>query len=137
MDAHLSASHNRYPEFFWAFCIFLSKWEFSPFLSAKLSFEMVTFHPVSNSNPRLAVTLQIQDQELPTGVDIGPVGEGQHQLFQQADGSNLIPVVVVVFPKFTSHVLLDGQPLVCWMAVDEENFQEPVGINRAWQQLAR
>lgn len=84
----------------------------------------------------LAVTLQVEDKELPTGVDIGPVREGQHQLLQQADGSDLIPVVVVVFPKFTSHVLLNGQPLVGWMAVDEENLQEPVDINAVCQQLA-
>lgn len=92
---------------------------------------------VWNSNPEVAVTLQIQDKELSTGVYVGPVREGQHQLFQQADGSNLISIVVVVFPKFTSHVLLDGQPLVCWMAVDKENFQEPVDINTVSQQLAR
>lgn len=98
---------------------------------------MIAFHLVSNSNPMLAVTLQIQNKELPTGVDIGPVREGQHHLFQQADGSNLVSIVVVVLPKFTSHVLLNGQPLVCWMAVDEENFQEPVDINTVCQELAR
>jgi len=76
----------------------------------------------------LAVTLQIQDKELPTSIHIGPVREGQHQLFKQASRCNLISIVVIVFPKFTSHVLLNGQPLVCRMAVNEENFQEPVDI---------
>lgn len=86
-------------------------------------------------DPTLAVTLQIQDKELPTGVHVGPVRESQHQLFQQAAGSNLVSVVVVVFTKLASHVLLDGQPLVRWMAVDEENFQEPADINAVYQEL--
>lgn len=86
--------------------------EFGPFLSIKFSFERIAFHWVSNSDPMLAVTLQIQDKELPTGIHVGPVREGQHQLFQQAARSNLISVVVVVFPKLASHVLLNGQPLV-------------------------
>lgn len=102
--------------------------EFGPF-----SFETIAFHWVSRSDSMLAVTLQIQDKELPTSVHIGPVRKGQHQFFQQAAGTNLISVVVVVFPKLTSHVLLNGQPLVCWMAVDKENFQEPVDINAVYQ----
>lgn len=61
-------------------------------------------------------------------IHIGPVRKGQHQLFKQAARCNLISVVVIVFPKFTSHVLLNGQPLVCRMAVNEKNFQEPVNI---------
>lgn len=110
--------------------------EFDPFLSIKFSFETIAYHWVSNSDSMLAVTLQIQDKEFPTGVHVSPVREGQHQFFQQAIGSNLISVVVVVFPKLTSHILLNGQPLVRWMAVDEENFQEPVDTNAVYQELA-
>lgn len=99
-------------------------------------FERTVSHCIPNSNPMLVVTLQIQDKELPTGVYIGPVREGQHQFFKQAARTNLISIVVVVLPKFTSHVLLNGQPLVRWMAVDKENFQEPVDTNTLCQEPA-
>lgn len=82
--------------------------EFGPFLNMKFSFDRIAFHWVSNGDPILAFTLQIQNKELPTGIHIGPVRESKHQLFQQAAGHDLISVVVVVFPKLARHVLLNG-----------------------------
>lgn len=57
------------------------------------------------------VTLQVEHQQLPPGVLVGPVAEGQHGLLQQAAGNDLIPVVVVKLPELAADALLNGEPL--------------------------
>lgn len=70
------------------------------------------------SSPRLAITLQIQNQQLSPSILIGPMRESQHHLFQGVAGGNFVAIVVVVLPELPRHIILNGEPLVGRMAVD-------------------
>lgn len=70
-------------------------------------------------------TLQVEHQQLPARVLIGPVAEGQHGLLQQVGGVDLLAVVVVELAELPGDALLDGEPLTGRVTVEQEHFQKP------------
>lgn len=71
------------------------------------------------------LTLQVEHQQLPARVLVGPVAEGQHGLLQQVGGVDLLAVVVVELAELAGYALLDGEPLAGRVAVEQEHLQEP------------
>lgn len=72
-----------------------------------------------------SLTLQVEHQQLPTRVLVGPVAEGQHGLLQQVGGVDLLAVVVVELAELPGDALLDGEPLTGRVAVEQEHLEEP------------
>lgn len=72
-----------------------------------------------------SLTLQVEHQQLPTRVLVGPVAEGQHGLLQQVGGVDLLAVVVVELAELPADALLDGEPPTGRVAVEQEHLQEP------------
>lgn len=70
-------------------------------------------------------TLQVEHQQLPARVLVGPVAEGQHGLFQQVGGVDLLAVVVVELAELPGDALLDGEPLTGRVTVEQEHLQKP------------
>lgn len=70
-------------------------------------------------------TLQVQHQQLSTGVLVGPVAEGQHRFLQEVGGNDLLSVVVVELAELAGDALLYGEPLPGWVAVQQKHFEEP------------
>lgn len=72
-------------------------------------------------------TLQVQHQQLPPGVLVCPVAEGQHGFLQEVGGHDLVPVVVVELSELAGDALLYSEPLPGRVAVQQEHLQEPAG----------
>lgn len=84
-----------------------------------------------------SLTLQVEHQQLPARVLVGPVAEGQHGLLQQVGGVDLLAVVVVELAELAGDALLDGEPLAGRVAVEQEHLQEPDDGGLAAQQVHR
>ena len=70
-------------------------------------------------------TLQVEYQQLSTGVLVGPVAEGQHGFLQQVSGVDLLSIVVVELPELSGNELLYSKPLSSRVTVEQKHFQKP------------
>lgn len=72
-----------------------------------------------------ALTLEVEHQQLPAGVLVGPVAEGQHGFLQEVGGVDLFSVVVVELPELAGDALFDSEPLSSRVAVEQKHLQKP------------
>lgn len=70
-------------------------------------------------------TLQVEHQQLSTGVLVSPVAEGQHGFLQEVGGDDLISIVVVELPELSGDALLYSKPLTGRVTVEQKHFQKP------------
>lgn len=71
------------------------------------------------------ITLEVEHQQLPAGVLVGPVAEGQHGFLQQVGGIDLLSVIVVELTELPSDALFYSKPLSSRVAVEQKHLQKP------------
>lgn len=80
-------------------------------------------------------TLQVEHQQLPAGVLVGPVAEGQHGLLQEVGGDDLVAIVVVELPELPRDALFNSKPLSGRVTVEQEHLQEPERTHNSYFSL--
>lgn len=73
----------------------------------------------------VVITLEVEHQQLPAGVLVGPVAERQHGFLQQVGGVDLLSIIVVELSELPSDALFDSKPLSSRVAVEQKHLQKP------------